>query len=99
MEMVYFNILFDVCPDDVDIICVPCTIAENINSIVQMFFDWLPNAADEAYWTMINGRKVSVCETDGFVKWLNENHCKNVPKAYIVAQHTQICKAYAVIEF
>lgn len=99
MEMVCFNILYEGDKEDVDIICVPNSVAEKIKTLTQMFLDWLPNAEDEIYWETINGRKVSVCETDGFIKWLNDNYCTTIPKSYVVIRHSKICNEYDVIEF
>ena len=94
MDMIYFNILFDGCENDVDIICVPYSIASEMNVLAQKFLDWLPNADDKIYWTIINNRKVSVCETDGFIKWINENYCKTIPKSYVVIRHSKICNEH-----
>lgn len=99
MEMVSFNILYENDTNDVDIICVPDTIANEMHILAQMFLDWLPNAEDEMYWSTENNRRISVCETDGFIKWLNENYCRSIPKVYVVTQHTQFHKEYDVIEF
>lgn len=99
MDMVCFNILYEGDKEDVDIICVPNSVAEKITILTQMFLDWLPNAEDEIYWETINGRKVSVCETDGFIKWLNTNYSDDIPKSYVVTRHSKLCDEYDVIEF
>lgn len=97
--MIYFNVLYEDDKDDVDIICVPNHIAKTIESLSQLFLDWLPNADDGIYWTIINGKKCSVCETDGFIKWLNENYCKSGQKASIIHQHVRFVDGYKSIEF
>ncbi len=74
---------------------------EKINIVRQKFVNWLPHADedDNMYWAVVDGRKCSVCETDGFVKWLNERYCANGSKAYIVTQHVQVDDRYDTIEF
>ena len=99
MKMVYLNILYEDDMDDVDIICVPDHIATRINSLSQEFLDWLPNAINDMYWTMIDGRKCSVCETEGFVKWLNDNYCENSQMVTIIKKHVQYVNEYNSIEF
>ena len=97
--MVYLNILYEDDMYDVDIICVPDHIATRINSLSQKFLDWLPNAIHDMYWTMIDGRKYSVCETEGFVKWLNDNYCENRQMVTIIKKHVKYVNEYNSIEF
>lgn len=97
--MTYFNILYEDDKDDVDIICVPHFIANKMTILAQDFLDWLPNAGEDIYWTVLDGRKVSVCETDGFVQWLNENYCRDTQKVFIVNQHVQFCDELGTVEF
>lgn len=99
MRTVYFNVLYEDDVDDVDIISVPYHIATRMSVLTQEFLDWLPNAVDDIYWTMIDGRKCSVCETEGFVKWLNENYCENNQMVTIVKEHTQYVREYSSVEF
>lgn len=99
MEMVYFNVIYENDTNDVDIICVPDYIAKRINYLSQKFLDWLPSATNDIYWTIIDGYKYSVCETDGFVKWLNDNYCKNDQMATIIKKHVQYVNKYDAIEF
>lgn len=98
--MDFFNILYESDMDDVDIICVPSEISEQMEVVVQTFLDWLPSAdeSNKLYWSVHDCQKYNVCETEGFVKWLNENYCNN-EKAYIVEQHVQFCSKYKKIEF
>ena len=91
-KMEYFNILYEGDKDDVDIICVPDFIASEIGIVSQLFLEWLPNADSKMYWTTIDGHECSVCETEGFVKWINKQYCENKQKAFIVEQHVSLIK-------
>ena len=97
--MIYFNVLYEGDKDDVDIICMPNNIAEKISALSQKFLDWLPIADSDIYWQILDGHKCSICETDGFVKWLNENYCKNSQKVSIIKQHVKFVNKYNTIEF
>ncbi len=97
--MTKVNIVFDGFLDDADIIAIPDEIASKIKAISQEFLDWAPNAKDSEYWTIIDGRKCLVIETDGFIKWINSNYCLTTEKAYVVAQNTTYCPQYKTIEF
>lgn len=99
MKMVYFNVLYENDKEDVDIISVPDYIAVRMYFLSQEFLDWLPNAINDIYWTIIDGRKCSVCETDGFVKWLNDNYCKNNQQVTIIKKHVRLVNEYNTIEF
>lgn len=97
--MVKINILFDGSLNDVDIISVPSDIACRIEEIAQEFLDWLPLAEDADYWTIVDGRKYNICETDGFIKWLNSSYCKGTKKAFVVKKHMNYCSDNKTIEF
>lgn len=100
MNMTYFNIVYENLKDDVDIISVPNHIAVRMETLSQLFLHWLPHADDnEIYWRVINGKKCSICETDGFIKWLNENYCKSGQKAKIVKQHVKFVEGYKSVDF
>ena len=98
-KMEYFNILYEGDKEDVDIICVPDFIASKIGIVSQLFLEWLPNADSKMYWTTIDGHECSVCETEGFVKWINKQYCENEQKAFIVEQHVSLIKEYRTVEF
>ena len=98
-KMEYFNILYEGDKEDVDIICVPDFIASEIGIVSQLFLEWLPNADSKMYWTTIDGHECSVCETEGFVKWINKQYCENKQKAFIVEQHVSLIKEYRTVEF
>lgn len=93
------NIVFDYVFDDADIIEVPDEIFSDIEKIGQEFLDWLPGADDPAYWTIINGKKCTVAETDGFIKWINDSYCKNFEKACVISRNTNYDPSLKIIEF
>lgn len=97
--MVHINIVFDGLFDDADIIAVPAKIAPKIEEIGWEFLRWVPSAEDSDYWTVIDGRKCAVAETDGFIKWLNENYCKGLEKACVVARNTNYHPDLKTVEF
>ena len=93
------NVVFDNDLNDVDIIAIPDAILSKIEAIGQEFLDWVPNEKDNDYWTIIDGRRYSVAETDGFIKWLNSCYCSKTDKAYVVAKNTNYLPQYKTIEF
>ena len=97
--MTKINIIFDDDFDDVDIIMVPDEIVSKIEEIGQEFLDWIPSAKDSDYWTIVNGRKCLVAETDGFIKWLNSFYCQKLEKAYVIARNTNYCPKHKIINF
>lgn len=97
--MTKINIVFDNVLEDADIIIVPDEIATKIEMIGQQFLDWVPNANDSDYWTIIDGRKCSVAETNGFIKWLNCHYCLDAEKARIIKKNTNYDPNYKILEF
>ncbi len=97
--MTKVNIVFDGVLDDADIIAIPDKIAPKIEAIGQEFLDWVSNANDSDYWVIIEGKKYSVAETSGFIKWLNTCYCSKIEEAYIVNKNTTYCPQYPTIEF
>lgn len=97
--MVNFNVLYENDKTDVDIICIPVQIADKMEFLSQEFLDWLPNATNDIYWTIIEGQKCSVCETEGFVQWLNDNYCNNCQQVAIINKHVNFVKEYNTVEF
>lgn len=97
--MTNINIVFDDVYDDVDIIAVPDEIVPKIEELGQEFLFWIPTAEDSDYCTIIDEKKCSVAETDGFIKWLNSFYCKNRENAYVVARNTNYCPKYKIVEF
>lgn len=97
--MIKVNIVFDCVLEDADIIAIPDELAPQIEAIGQEFLNWIPNEEDSDYWTIIDGQKYLIAETDGFIKWLNSSYCLNTEKAYVVARNTNYCPEYRSIEF
>ena len=97
--MTKVNIVFDDMFDDADIIAVPDEMVSQIEAIGQEFLNWIPSAEDNDYWTIIDGRKCPVAETDGFIKWFNAAYCQKAEKAYVVARNTKYDPNYHIIEF
>jgi hypothetical protein len=94
------NVVFDDVFDDADIILIPDKIERNLRDIVNQFFAWSKDTDDPAYWTVINGKKVGVLETRGFIDWINNFHLKNnKEKALILEQHTNYNPIYPLIEW
>lgn len=62
---------------DVDIISVPDVVFENLENIVQEFFDWAYSEESDC-WTTVNNEKICCAGANEFVKWLNKNYsyCK-----------------------
>lgn len=99
VKMKLFNVVYDDDMKDVDIISVPNCAALRIKEITQEFLRWLPHAREEIYWTTVNGNRCSVCETAGFVSWLNNNYCECKSEATIVEEHVNYNDNYDIIEF
>ena len=101
--MQHINLLFGGDTKDVDIICVPCEIANKITSIAEAYFTWMhKNIEEHNYWILSKSKKKVLCyETESFVWWIN-NHCDrsdNKPPAYIVTQHTSLNAEYPIVNF
>ena len=92
------NVVFDGILDDVDIITVPDAVEAEIDEIGQEFLDWLPTANESEYWMVLDGKKLIVAETEGFVKWLNNNHCE-IEKAHVVERNTNYNPENKSVEF
>ena len=99
--MKLINILYDYEYDDVqdtievtdcvDIVRVPDFVCDNLDSIVQKFFDWVSNTKNYNYYIKnANGEEVLAIGTNEFVKWLNETYiqCEN-QEITIVETHTE----------
>ena len=96
--MTEVNIIFDGMFNDADIIVIPDAISSEIEKIGQEFLDWVPSAEDSQYWMIKNGEKCSVVETDGFVKWLNDNY-REFEKAYVIERNTNYNPENKSVEF
>ncbi len=93
------NIVFDDIFADADIIAIPEEIFSHIEEIGQEFLHWVPTAEDPDYWKLINGRKCTIAETDGFIKWMNATYCKTLEKCYVVASNTNHDPTLKIIKF
>lgn len=93
------NIVFDDVLDDVDIICVPEFVANEIARIVQAFFSWMYNN-DHEYWVVnAKGQKVLTIETESFIWWLNNHYINSNEQAYIISQHGCFVPNYPTADF
>lgn len=105
--MKFINVAYDYEYDDndnlidmgtVDVVLVPDFVYNNLDIIVQNFFDWTDNVVRNAkcneyskYWaTLDNGKIVMTVGTEHFVKWLNDNYfnCEH-QKSIIIATETE----------
>lgn len=89
MRIKKINLLYEYDYDDVDIILVPESIANNICDIVQEFQYWLSVPINKARFTEIgeNGSPYLNVDTEEFLWWQNCVKIYNEPKAGIVSQH------------
>jgi len=96
------NVLYEGDFDDCDIISVPDFVGCDIEDYGQQFCNWLnSNLLSDEWYITIDNHRVTVLETEGFVKWLNDNICSKDEKqlAYIVKQHTKLVNEYPIVEF
>ena len=115
--MKLINIAYDYEYDDndvlinmgaVDVVLVPDFVYDNLDEIVQKFFDWTDNVVRNAnykqfpeYWEKLdNGETVMNVGTEHFVKWLNNNYyyCEN-QKSVIIATEVQYNPSYPTAKF
>ena len=97
--MIKINIVFEDDVEDVDIISVPDELVPDIEEIGQEFLDWIPSTNDNNYFSIIDGHKYFIAETDGFVQWLNTHYCQGMQKVCVVKKHTLLCNEYKTLEF
>lgn len=97
--MIKVNIVFDDLFDDADIIAIPDKIFSRIEEIGQEFLHWVPTAEDSDCWTLVNGKRCNIAETDGFIKWINTTYCKDLEKCFVVARNTNYDSTLKIIEF
>lgn len=98
----FVNVLYEGDYEDCDIIWVPDFIGCNINVYGQQFCDWLNSEfISNEYYVTIDNYRYTILETEGFVRWLNNNICskKEETLVYIVKQHTKFDSDYTVVEF
>jgi len=85
--------------EDCDLIYVPDFVAYNSDGFAQSFCRWLEsgNATDDYYY-IENDHRFIICDTSGFVRWLNNFICF-FSKASIVKKHADYCSCYGIIDF
>ena len=99
--MEYIYVVFDNEYDDVDILSVPNEIAENIDLVVQQFFNWLcvPENANRFLIPSQNGHMVLGIGTKEFLWWLNSVKITGTLKAELITQHTTLQHDFPIAEF
>jgi hypothetical protein len=100
--MMMINLVYEYDLTDVDIILAPDFVSDQIERITQQFFSWLsnPGVEHDNWVTNSKGVRCLSCETEGFVKWLNEfilGDCHE--KAIILLQHTNVNDTIASAHF
>ncbi len=85
--------------DDVDIVCVPDIVCENLDATVHEFFNWT-STKESGCWKTENGELVCCVDTEDFIRWINIKYFNSENKnAYIVEQHTKYNPNYPIAEF
>ncbi len=98
--MQYINIVYEDDYTDCDIIQVPDHIASKIEDYGQLFCDWLRgDDIPSEYYYFINGMRVGICETQGFIKWLNMYFCDDCEKITLIYQHVPYDPQYKRVDF
>lgn len=92
----------------VDVVLVPDYVYNNLDVIVQKFFNWTDNVVRNAksnehpeYWAKLdNGEIVMNVGTEHFVKWLNDNYfnCEH-QKSVIIATEVEYNPSYPTAKF
>lgn len=87
--MLKINVVFEEDYNDVNIILVSKSVYDNLDVICQQFLDWIPSQTENELFVQRDekGAEVFICETEGFVWWLNKFYLKN-EHAAIVKKHT-----------
>lgn len=94
------NIIFEYDYSDVDILSVSNYVADNLDEIVQRFFDWMSDEKNNHNYRIQNSNGTSTLEigTEAFVWWLN-TQCIGDTNAKIMAQHVNYCPDYPIADF
>ena len=95
------NLLYGNDTSDVDILCVPNHIADNIENITQQFFNWMGDINNVHNYRRTNemGEPYLEIDTEAFVWWLN-NYYPHVDEIVaIFEQHVDFCPDYPTAEF
>ena len=82
-----------------DIVCVPNYIADNASGYAQSFLRWLESEdLTDDYYYLNGNHKYIICDTHGFIKWLN-NYITLNEKSKIITLNTDYNKEYDTIDF
>ena len=86
------NLVFGSDYSDVDILAIPDAMQEQIETMIQDFFDWLPeHLSEHTFWTKTEkGNVVYSIGTDEILWWLNRNISTEEEKVRVICSH---CKA------
>lgn len=95
------NILYFDNYDDVDIVCVPNIVCEDLDNVVQKYFNWLSSTKDHGHWKIkADGTMYIECDdAEVFVEWINQNFKEDENEAYIVKRNTKYDPHYVIAEF
>lgn len=94
------NLVFEYDYDDAAILLVSDEIADNINAVVQEFFKWVGNPANnERFLVPYNGKMVLSVGTDAFLWWLNQYKKSEEGDAIVLQEHTTAVEGYPVADF
>lgn len=87
--------------NDVDIICVPNFVHDNMDTVVQEFFDWASSTKEHGYYKQGSNEQEVLClGTDEFIKWLNEYYIQyENQEIAVVEAHTKYNPNYPSAEF
>ena len=99
--MQFINIIYGDDYNDADILLVPDLVCNNLNDIVQSFFDWLFTTKDHGYWkTNCNGDSYLSAGTNEFVKWLSDQYGNlENEEIRVVKKNTKYNPSYPVADF
>ena len=99
--MQFINIIYGDDYNYADILLVPDLVCNNLNDIVQSFFDWLFTTKDHGYWkTNCNGDSYLSAGTNEFVKWLSDQYGNlENEEIRVVKKNTKYNPSYPVADF
>ena len=104
MNMKYINLVYDDENELVDLLAVPNVVDDNIENIVQQFFDWAGSTQNHGYWRKSeSGGYYLALGAIEFVKWLNNYYLKSISavegKAKIVQSRVPYNPKYKSADF
>lgn len=85
----------------VDIIMIPDEVAENLDQVVNEFFNWMfDKSNDHKYWVREDGKKKYCSYTsEAFVDWFNKFLAKEEKAAIIAVSSEQIDDTLPILYF